>query len=146
MDVAETVLETAAVETAADAAVEIAEIQADRDVAIAEIHADAIAENVAQPENEDLETWLTSQLESLAARLEAKIVSIEEALSRMFQQHDTMLGKLEAISILLTPMPSPEMSAVREPETMPEPEKPAEPDHIQTETEIVVEKQKKRWM
>jgi hypothetical protein len=103
---------TVQVETAADAAVEIARIEAGAEVAIAEAQAAAAVE-IAQTEEVDGE-WLQSQLSGLA-----------DGLQNVLKELADVKAALSAIAgAMIAPAPEPEIAPLIP--TSPQPEAPPE--------------------
>lgn len=97
----------AAVSEAADAAVEIAQIEADRDVAIAELNAgmvEAAADAAADDFQDDVQ-WLKATLEDLRAQCAAQAASssalevLTVELSNRLSAMETQLTTLAAVTI-----------------------------------------------
>jgi hypothetical protein len=99
--------QAATVEAAADAAVQVAQIQADRDVAIAEVVAETdqaataarveIAAVEAEQEDEDV-AWLRGELSGLRVRCE----TAEAGLSGVMQQQNEMQAQLTTLAAMMT--------------------------------------------
>jgi len=152
----------AAVEAAADGAVEIAEIQADRDVKIAEIQAETTEtaiEAAAEQNDEDVQ-WLIDELEglrashaTLAGELSAERLTREELAMQVASLTETVTAHAAILSLMAPPeIPeTPETPEAPDPSTLePLSEKPngeaqGGPEKTSEKT-ITRAVRKKRWL
>ena len=135
-----------AVETATDAAVEIATVQADRDVAIAETQAEAAVEIAtvnADADDEDV-AWLRAELATLRQLCETNMAASSSAMEAL-RETQSQLASLAAMMTEHTNTLSP--PAHSPPATEPsEPDADVENPVAEPPTETIPPQRRKRWL